>query len=185
MICPVFCWQCTSDESVNFCSVIMVLFSSRWWSSSSGRMSCSDCGLPQCRSWGKSIFFIVNTWCLLVARVWVDWEVDEWISHQWYVQLDSVLAVVPNDVPVNACNDTYVSSSYVCLESVFFCLWSYLVRHGIFVVSFQNGQCYLFLRYLCVLFSLCSCILYSRISYVHLFGVGLWDQHVVIRSSAR
>ena len=48
------------------------------------------------------------------------------ISHQWYVQLDSVLSVVLNDVPVNTCNDTYVSSSYVCLESAF-CLRSYLV----------------------------------------------------------
>ena len=36
------------------------------------------------------------------------------------------VVIVLNDVPVNACNDTYVSSSYVCLESAF-CLRSYLV----------------------------------------------------------
>ena len=61
------------------------------------------------------------------------------ISHRGYVQLYSVLSIVLNDVPVNACNDTYVSSSYVCLESVL-CLRSYLVFHGRLEVSFQYGQ---------------------------------------------
>ena len=148
-------------------------------------MSCSDCGLPQCRSGGIST-------CLRSQHLGspgsssMSWLRSRWveISHQGYVQLDSVLSIVLNDVPVNACNDTYVSSSYVCLESAF-CLRSYLVSHGRLEVSFQCGQCYLYLSYLCVLFSLCSCILHSRISYVHLLGVGLWDQHVVIRSSAR
>ena len=59
------------------------------------------------------------------------------ISHQGYVQLYSVLSIVLNDVPVNACNDTYVSSSYVCLESAF-CLRSYLVFHGRLEVFFST-----------------------------------------------
>ena len=136
-------------------------------------MSCSDCGLPQCRSGGISTC-LRSQHLVSPGSSSMSWLRSRWveISHQWYVQLDSVLSIVLNDIPVNACNDTYVSSSYVCLEFAF-CLRSYLVFHGRLEVSFQYGQCYLYLSYLCVLFSLCSCILYSRISYVHLLGVGL------------
>ena len=97
-------------------------------------MSRSDCALPQCRSGGISTC-LRSQHLVSPGSSSLSWLRSRWvlISHQWYVQLDSVLSIVLNDVPVNACNDTYVSSSYVCLESAF-CL-SYLVFHGRLEVS--------------------------------------------------
>ena len=125
--------------------------------------------------------FVVNYWYFLVTRFWVD--EDRSISSQ-QVSMSCEFSVLLNGVQSVHATTIYVSNSHMCLESVT-CWWRYLVRCGRLEVSFLYGQCYLFLRIYVYCSRLCSCVLYSRISYVHLLGVDLGDQHVAILSSAK
>ena len=94
------------------------------------------------------------------------------------------LSVLLNGVQSVHATTIYVSNSYICLESVT-CWWRYLVRYGRLEVSFLYGQCYLFLPYLCILFSVVQLRIVQSNQLRTSTWCWSWDQHVAILSSAK
>ena len=134
-------------------------------------MSCSGCSSPQCSSWFTSTCVRSQLLVFPCYKIMGRWgQINQSVNmYRW-------------DVSSRSC--WVMSSRYMCLDSVT-CWWRYLVRYGRLEVSFLYGRCYLFLPYLCILFSVVQLRIVQSNQLRTSTWCWSWDQHVAILSSAK